>query len=247
MLPTFKYLRPRRIGPVHALVSDIGPGTGRSRHTRGAWRKMSKKAIHGITSGPRWKSSRDLRAAQIMVARTLVGPRGTGHVRPQEPFLNIRHIRVLLGRRPIHDIHNPGAIVRVECLGLHIICFGNAEIIDAPVMVVSRVHLPGFAQLVSIIHALNALGLNFSLAQSRQQHRRQDGDNGDHDQQFDQGKSVGGSNPCPRVIGIFHFRRVVHENIEYAQSRSCTSSKCNRHSRHPVAEPSPMSMWQLRR
>ena len=49
-------------------------------------------------------------------------------------------------------------------------------------------------QLFEVVHAADLIGLLFGLGERGQQHGRQNGDNGDDDQQFDQGEGV-----------LFHF------------------------------------------
>jgi len=51
--------------------------------------------------------------------------------------------------------------------------------------VIAGVERDGFDELVAVVHAVDALGLGLGLAQGRQQHACQDGDDRDHDQQFD--------------------------------------------------------------
>jgi hypothetical protein len=41
-------------------------------------------------------------------------------------------------------------------------------------------------QLLGVVDAIDRLGLDLCLGQRRQQHCRQNGDNGNHDQQFNQ-------------------------------------------------------------
>jgi hypothetical protein len=86
----------------------------------------------------------------------------------------------------------------------HGIGFGHPVIIDARVAIVTCVHRPGFAHLAGVVHTLDSLGLHFGFRQSRQQHRRQDGDDGYNDEQFNQGESFGGS-----CIGTYHSYRTI--------------------------------------
>ena len=44
-------------------------------------------------------------------------------------------------------------------------------------------------ELAHLAHATYPLGFGFGAGQRRQQHRRQNGDNGDYHQQFDQGET----------------------------------------------------------
>ena len=53
-------------------------------------------------------------------------------------------------------------------------------------MVVVHIHAHGQAELTEIIVAGDSLARLFGLAQGRQQHRRQNGDDGDDHKQFDQ-------------------------------------------------------------
>ena len=55
--------------------------------------------------------------------------------------------------------------------------------------VVNRPGLEGQADLLEVVGAINALGASLGAGQSRQQHSRQNGDDGDHDEQFDQRES----------------------------------------------------------
>ena len=57
---------------------------------------------------------------------------------------------------------------------------------------VAGIELKSHYELFHIAHALDALGFEFRPAQGGQQERRQDGDNGDDDQQFDQRKATPG-------------------------------------------------------
>ena len=57
---------------------------------------------------------------------------------------------------------------------------------------VIRIQLPRQLQLFHVGQTFDALGLHFGPGQCRQQHRRQDGDDGDHHQQFNQRKPAFG-------------------------------------------------------
>ena len=54
---------------------------------------------------------------------------------------------------------------------------------------VVRIHSPNDAPLLEIGFAVGHVGLRFGAGQSRQEHGRQNGDNGDDDQQFDECES----------------------------------------------------------
>jgi hypothetical protein len=60
------------------------------------------------------------------------------------------------------------------------------------VLIVARIHHPAELELLEVAHATDGVRLGFGLAQCGQKHRRQNGDDGDHHQQFDEGKSPQG-------------------------------------------------------
>jgi hypothetical protein len=60
---------------------------------------------------------------------------------------------------------------------------------DIPVVV--RVHVPANHNLAGVAHALGRLGLLFGQGQRRQQERRQNGNDGDDNQQFYEGETAG--------------------------------------------------------
>jgi hypothetical protein len=51
---------------------------------------------------------------------------------------------------------------------------------------IHRVHVAGQAQLLVVVQTTDPIGAPFGSAQRRQEHRGQDGDDGNHDQQLDQ-------------------------------------------------------------
>jgi hypothetical protein len=59
----------------------------------------------------------------------------------------------------------------------------------APGVVVPDVHRHTETDLLLIANALNVFGLLLGLGQGREQHRGQNRNDGDHHQQFDQGKA----------------------------------------------------------
>jgi len=64
----------------------------------------------------------------------------------------------------------------------------NSELLRVAARI-AREKLIGQPYLFEVVHAVNALGARFGAGQRRQQHGRQDGDDGDHDQQLDQSES----------------------------------------------------------
>ena len=54
------------------------------------------------------------------------------------------------------------------------------------IVVVATIHSPADHQLLHAVEASDALRLILGSGQGRQQHCRQNCDNGDHDEQFDQ-------------------------------------------------------------
>ena len=61
---------------------------------------------------------------------------------------------------------------------------------------VATIELAGQFELLEVVGAGDALGLGLCLGQGRQEHARQDGDDGDHDQKLDEGKPT-----CGRIVG----------------------------------------------
>jgi hypothetical protein len=59
--------------------------------------------------------------------------------------------------------------------------------------VIAGILSPGETQLAQVIEALGALSLAFRLAHRRQQHPRQDRDDGDDDEQFNESEGVSGT------------------------------------------------------
>ena len=54
------------------------------------------------------------------------------------------------------------------------------------VLVVRRIDSTTDSNLLEVIHAADALCLSFGLSQCREEHPRQDGDDGDNDQQLNE-------------------------------------------------------------
>jgi len=59
------------------------------------------------------------------------------------------------------------------------------------ILIVPGIHDPGEAQLPVVVQTLNGGRAHLGAAQGRQQHRRQDGDDGNHHQQLDQSETSG--------------------------------------------------------
>src|SRR5439155_7331885 len=57
-----------------------------------------------------------------------------------------------------------------------------------PILVVQRIHQVCELKLLQVAHAGDAMRLGLRLGQCRQQQSGQNGDDGNHDEQFDQGK-----------------------------------------------------------
>jgi len=70
------------------------------------------------------------------------------------------------------------------------------------VPIVIGIHAPTERELPVVVKALNADGFQFGLAQSRQQHRRQNGDDGDDHQQFNERESA--LKGICAVVDVFH-------------------------------------------
>ena len=68
---------------------------------------------------------------------------------------------------------------------------GHARGEDKLIVEVRGVKNPRHLQLPEIAHALDAIGLGLGLAERRQQHRSQNGDDGDDNQKLDQRKRSG--------------------------------------------------------
>ena len=105
---------------------------------------------------------------------------------PDCPLHNcVRHIPI--GRVAVvvvEDAVDPGvAVILVGRIVVHV-CEWQA------VPVVLHVHPPGQHQLAVVVHAHNALRLGLGLGQRGQQQSRQDGDDGNDDEQFDEGKGA---------------------------------------------------------
>lgn len=58
------------------------------------------------------------------------------------------------------------------------------------VVVVALVHVVGEHQLLGVVHAHDARGFGLGPGQGRQEHARQDGNDGNDDQQFDERKTA---------------------------------------------------------
>lgn len=58
--------------------------------------------------------------------------------------------------------------------------------------IVIRVQLHEERDLLQVVHARNGLPLGLGLAQGRQEHAGQDGDDGDHHQEFDEREGPAG-------------------------------------------------------
>ena len=55
---------------------------------------------------------------------------------------------------------------------------------------VISIYMVGHHQLLEVINTANTLRLGLCARQSRQQHRSQDGNDGDYNQKFNQGEAV---------------------------------------------------------
>ena len=71
---------------------------------------------------------------------------------------------------------------------------------NQPAFVVVGVELPGQHQSAQIVHAGNAVRLGFGFAERGQEHAGQDGDDGNHHQQFDESEPG-----CPVNIGGWDY------------------------------------------
>jgi hypothetical protein len=74
------------------------------------------------------------------------------------------------------------------------------------VAVLVRIELHEDANLPQVVQAGDAIGFAFGSAQSRQQHRRQDGNDGNDDEQLDQGEGRGTAGVKKTTVwrGAFH-------------------------------------------
>jgi len=91
---------------------------------------------------------------------------------------------VPVGGVPIEIAVGPGVEVGVARVGRR----------NLPVLVI-HVELPRHHQLLGVVEAHDAVALGLGLGQRRQEHARQDGDDGDDHQQFDQGEAFPGALP----------------------------------------------------
>jgi hypothetical protein len=133
--------------------------------------------VHRHAPDPRLLHAADRDGA--LVCRTLEDLRRLAHVVPEQavgevlvdvPVAAVGRIEV---ERAIHPLARP-------------------ERRGKPVLVVVHVETPADHQLTPAVHALDTQGLGLGLAQGWQQHAGEDGDDGDHHQQFDQGEGPGG-------------------------------------------------------
>ena len=92
-------------------------------------------------------------------------------------------VGIIRVKPPGHDIVDPverGAKRRPD----------HAEVVGQPAFEIVRVELPPQGELLGVVQAQDGLRPPFCLGQCRQQNRRQDGDDGNHHQQFYQGKPL---------------------------------------------------------
>ncbi len=82
------------------------------------------------------------------------------------------------------------------------------------VVIVVNVHDPRETKLAEIVQTFDRLGLELRLAQRWQKQAREDGDDGDHDQQFDQGESGLAGWPRGERRFDFHHDSLVHHRDE---------------------------------
>ena len=85
-----------------------------------------------------------------------------------------------------------------------------------PGVVVVRVQLPGQLQLSEVAQTDRRLAFGFGLRQRRQEHRREDRDDGNHHQQFDERETDSQSNRVASVMFShgFHLIRSLPQETE---------------------------------
>ena len=95
------------------------------------------------------------------------------------------------------------------------------ELLGGRIPVVERVQMPARGELLDIIQASDRLRAGLGFVQRRQQHGRQNGDDGDDHQQLDQGEaSRGRTRLLPRERSgrnrSWSFRRPIHVSSTFA-------------------------------
>jgi len=151
------------------LIAGRGPG-------------VAKPVVHRHGSDARVPGAADGDGTLIRGALPDCGRVTT--VRPEEAVLDVLvHVPIAsVGRAEIEVACDPHGLL-------------HPRIDPGPgrrVAVVVVVQLPGQRQLPKVVHALNALRFRLGLAQRRQEHARENGNDGDNDQQFDEGESGAG-------------------------------------------------------
>ena len=88
---------------------------------------------------------------------------------------------------PRHNVVTPVLVFENRIGGVATLAgFGDAVVIDATVVVIAGVKLPGQAELLGVAHAENALSFSFCLGESGQEHAGENRDDGDDDEQLNE-------------------------------------------------------------
>ncbi len=139
---------------------------------------VSKDLTHRNASHPR--ALLPCVSNQASISGTLIKRGRLTGIIPQRPFFDVV---------PIIPMLKPGTDVKSNISSKPDRTTCKSDLCrNQSIVVITRIKDKRQGQLLGVAHALDTLRLRLCLGQRRQQHRRQDRDNSDHNQQFDERK-----------------------------------------------------------
>ena len=179
---------------VLAVAAEMGviAGTG---GVFGPGRVDAEEGVEGDAADAVGEAALFLDGGEVIVGRAFVELVGAAGVFGEEALFDEEGVGVVGvgggGGAPGHDVVAPvlefaggfGSVAAFESFLL-------AEVIDAAVVVVAGVELPGEAELFGVAHAEDAMGFCLGFGKGREKHAGEDGDDGNDDEEFDEGEAV---------------------------------------------------------
>ena len=153
--------------------------------------RETKESVHRNASKPLFPAFRSLRRAEEMIGGAFVDAHGAVGVGAQNTVLYPSNVGdALIGYRvagaPAHEIVDP---VVKPSRSDGVSGSGNGEVVGASFVVVASVKYPAEDELFVVADAADGFGFFFGLAEGRQQHAGQNGDDGNDDEKFDERKT----------------------------------------------------------
>ena len=152
----------------------------------------AEERVHGHAAQPHGIAGRALLRADENIGGALINTDGAVGVFAKDTIADPEFVSDAAGShgavsRPSHDIIDP---VVEPAGGDGFFGAGDGEVIGDSFVVVSGIEVPAEDELFVIAETHDALGLSLGLAQRRQEHTGQDGDDGNDYQQFDEGEGT---------------------------------------------------------